>query len=256
MSENDNEATVEQSTPTFRELQEQLASVTSSKQALEERIEYNKERRDRQEARLDHDRDLLRYRNEHIHRAMNSALNHYAHDLPQFDTSHPDVAKLVQGALKVAKITGYRHDAYRAVEDLPDEITNWREIQDDESLVIEDEADKLAKIREIVFETLRGLEFHPTDPRFTEVWKGVAVSATGANLCSEFDKLAQMFGIPTDMLLDFEGYVSQSGSYYSRTFVSGTATREEILNGDIDDDIDLDNTNYEVDEIERDLNFS
>ena len=247
---------MENSTPTFRELQDQLAQVTRDKQALEESIEYNTKRRNAQEARLNHERYLAEYRNLHRERALNSALNHYAHDLPQFDSSHPDVAKLAQGALRVAKITGYISDAETAVENLPDEVTQWAEIRNDNSLVFDDEADKQVKIREIVRDTLRSLEYHPTDPRFLEVWKTVTITATQHHLCAEFDKLAGMFGIPTDMEFDYEGYIEQSGSFYSRQFVSGTTTRADIENGDIADDVDTSNANYEVEETNNDLTFS
>ena len=247
---------IETSTPTFRELQEQLTQITRDKQALEERIEYNTKRREAQEARLNHERQLAEYLNQHRERALNSALNHYAHDLPQFDATHPDVAKLAQGALRVAKITGYLSDAETAVEDLPDEVTQWSEIRNDSSLVFDNEADKQVKIREVIRDTLRSLEYHPTDPRFLEVWKSVTITATRNHLCAEFDKLAGMFGIPTDMEFDYEGYIEQSGSFWSRNFVSGTTTRADIENGDIADDVDTSNADYEIEETQNDLTYS
>jgi hypothetical protein len=247
---------IETSTPTFRELQDQLMQVTRDKQALEERIEYSAKRREAQEARVNHERQLAEYRNLHRERALNSALNHYAHDLPQFDASHPDVAKLAQGALRVAKITGYLSDAETAVENLPDEVTQWSEIRNDISLVFGDEAEKQEKIREIVRDTLRSLEYHPTDPRFLEVWKSVTITATRNHLCAEFDKLAGMFGIPTDMEFDYEGYIEQSGSFYNRQFISGTTTRADIENGDIADDVDISNADYEIEETNNDLSYS
>ena len=247
---------IETSTPTFSELQDQLARVTRDKQALEERIEYNTKRRAEQEASLNHERYLAEYRNLHRERALNSALNHYAHALPQFDASHPDVAKLAQGALRVAKITGYLSDASTAVENLPDEVTQWSEIRNDGSLVFTEEADKRDKIREIVRDTLRTLEYHPTDPRFLDVWKSVTITATRNHLCAEFDKLAGMFGIPTDMQFDYEGYIEQSGSFYSRQFVSGTTTRGDIEDGMIGEEVDTSNANYEIEETNNDLSFS
>ena len=254
--EHETEPTVEQSTPTFSELQDQLARVTRDKQALEERIEYNTKRREAQEARVNHERYLAEYLNLHRERALNSALNHYAHDLPQFDASHPDIAKLAQGALRVAKITGYLSDAETAVENLPDEVTQWSEIRNDSSLVFDDEADKQAKIREIIRDTLRSLEYHPTDPRFLEVWKSVTITATRNTLCAEFDKLAGMFGIPTDMEFEYEGYIEQSGSFYARNFVSGTTTRSDLENGMISEDVDTSDANYEIEESNNDLTFS
>lgn len=250
------EATVENSTPTFRELQDQLAQVTRDKQALEERNEYNTQRRNAQEARVDHQRYLESYRNAHIERSLNSALNHYAHDLPQLDESHPDVAKLIQGVVQVARVVGFLSDVSTAIGNLPESITNWSEIQNDESLLLNTEADKDMKVREIVRDTLRTLELHPRDPRFHEFWKQVTINATQEHLCPEFDKLANMFGIPTDMELEYEGYVNLEGVFHARQFVTGTATRAEILDGDITDEVDLNNADTEIEESSTDLTFS
>jgi len=254
--EHQTEPTVEQSTPTFSELQDQLAQVTRDKQALEERIEYNTQRRNAQEARVDHQRYLESYRNAHIERSLNSALNHYAHDLPQLDESHPDVPKLIQGVIQVARVVGFLSDVSTAIGSLPESITKWSEIQDDESLLLNTEADKDMKVREIVRDTLRTLELHPRDPRFHEFWKQVTINATQEHLCPEFDKLANMFGIPTDMELEYEGWVTMDGSFSARQFVTGTATRAEILDGDISDEVDLSNADTEVEDSSTDLTFS
>ncbi len=96
------------------------------------------------------------------------------------------------------------------------------------------------------------------DPRVAHIWRKAARIATGAGFCTEYDRIADALGIP-EVEFDYSGYVSVRVSAYVSVPVSGTATRQEIADGDVDwsidnDDIvselDGDSIEWEVDEVD------
>ena len=258
----DNENSTETETPTrtFTELQEELNQWQRKANEAEERLDYLGKRQEEQRQRRARETQLREARHELQARAMENALSHYASDLPQFDNSHPDVAKLVQGAIKIARLRGTWGEATRALEHLPNEVTQFDEIRHDDAIsarLLEPQEARENMVTLIVTNTLRSLEHHPRDPRFLEVWKSVVIEATRATLCPEFDALAQLLDIPTDMEINYSGYVDSSGSWSSRTYVEGTTTRQEILDGGVADDIDnSDTVEMETHDQDLDLDFS
>ena len=258
----DNENSTETETPTrtFTELQEELSRWQTKANDAEERLDYHAKRQEQQRQRRALDTQLREARHELQARAMADALSHYASDLPQFDNTHPDVAKLVQGAIKIARLRGTWNEATRALEHLPREITQFDEIRNDDAIsarMLEPQEARENMVALIVTNTLRSLEHHPRDPRFLEVWKSVVIEATSATLCPEFDALAQLLEIPTDMEIEYSGYVDSSGSWSSRTYIEGTTTRQDILNGYVGDDVDNSDTiEMETHETDLDLSFS
>jgi hypothetical protein len=101
-------------------------------------------------------------------------------------------------------------------------------------------------------------DIEPKDPRVAHIWRKAARIATGAGFCTEYDRIADALGLP-EVEFDYSGYVSVRVSAYVSVPVSGTATRQEIADGEVDwsidnDDIvselDGDSIEWEVDEVE------
>lgn len=102
-----------------------------------------------------------------------------------------------------------------------------------------------------------GEDIHPGDPRVTHIWQKASRLATANQFCSEYDKIAEALGLP-EVEFDYSGYVSARISAYVSVPVSGTATRRQIADGDIADEIDKDDIlqaldsdqiEYEIDEV-------
>ena len=101
-------------------------------------------------------------------------------------------------------------------------------------------------------------DIDPKDPRVAHIWRKAARIATGAGFCTEYDRIADALGLP-EVEFDYSGYVSVRVSAYVSVPVSGTATRQEIADGEVDwsidnDDIvselDGDSIEWEVDEVD------
>jgi hypothetical protein len=95
------------------------------------------------------------------------------------------------------------------------------------------------------------------DPRVAHIWRKAARIATGAGFCTEYDRIADALGLP-EVEFHYDGSVSVRVSAYVTVPVSGTATRREIADGEVDwsisnDDIvselDGDMIEWEVDEV-------
>lgn len=100
------------------------------------------------------------------------------------------------------------------------------------------------------------------DPRVAHIWRKAARIATSAGFCTEYDRIADALGLP-EVEFDYEGSVSVRVSAYVTVPVSGTATRSEIADGEVDwsisnDDIvselDGDMIEWEVDEVDISAN--
>jgi len=96
------------------------------------------------------------------------------------------------------------------------------------------------------------------DPRVAHIWRKAARIATAAGFCTEYDRIADALGLP-EVEFDYDGSVSVRVSAYVTVPVSGTATRQEIADGEVDwsisnDDIvaelDGDMIEWEVDEVD------
>jgi hypothetical protein len=113
--------------------------------------------------------------------------------------------------------------------------------------------------KERAWESVNGsLDIDPKDPRVAHIWRKAARIATGAGFCTEYDRIADALGLP-EVEFDYSGYVSVRVTAYVSVPVSGTATRQEIADGEVDwsidnDDIvselDGDSIEWEVDEVE------
>jgi hypothetical protein len=253
----DNEETQEV-TRSFSELQDELARWQRKANELEESATYRQQRQEQLRKTIaERDNRNLLVSSLRM-RSLEMALSHYAGNLPKYDSTHPDIALLAQGALKVARLRGNFGDGLRALEELPEEVTQWREIRDNDAIItgMETSEDKEQRITGIVSETLRQLEHHPRDPRFYDVWRAVTVKASNENLCEEFDKLAELFDIPTDYELNYEGEVEREGYWSHTQDVEGTTTRAEITGGYNEDDFDMSEVDYETNEENRRIRYS
>ena len=253
----DNEETQEV-TRSFSELQDELTRWQRKANELEESMKYRQERQEelRRQISERNNRNLLV--SSLRLRSLEMALSHYAGNLPKYDETHPDVALLAQSALRVARLRGTFGDGVRALEELPEEVTESRAIRDDEDFnpgeMNNEQKDLL--ITSLVSATLRQLEHHPRDPRFHDVWRAVTVHASNENLCEEFDKLAELFDIPTDYEMTYSGEVEREGYWSHTQDVRGTATRAEITGGDIEDDFDMSEVDFETNEENRRVTYS
>jgi hypothetical protein len=105
-------------------------------------------------------------------------------------------------------------------------------------------------------------DIDPKDPRVAHIWRKASRIATSAGFCTEYDRIADALGLP-EIEFDYEGSVSVRVSAYVTVPVSGTATRSEIADGEVDwsisnDDIvaelDGDMIEWEVDEVDIEAN--
>jgi hypothetical protein len=84
-----------------------------------------------------------------------------------------------------------------------------------------------------------GEDIHPSDPRVAHIWRKASRMATSAGFCGEYDRLADALGLP-EVEFDYSGYVSVRVNAYVSVPVSGTATRREIADGEVDWELDSD----------------
>ena len=97
-------------------------------------------------------------------------------------------------------------------------------------------------------------DIDPKDPRVAHIWRKASRIATGAGFCTEYDRIADALGLP-EVEFDYSGYVAVRVSAYVNVPVSGTATRREIADGEVDWNIDTDDIVSELnsDTIEWDV---
>ena len=145
--------------------------------------------------------------------------------------------------------------AWAEVEDMKRQVTRAEELTERyRGRMTQAESDRDRALASVSGEA----DIHPGDPRVAHIWRKASRIATTAGFCSEYDKIADALGLP-EVEFDYSGYVSVRVSAYVSVPVSGTATRREIADGEVDweidnDDIlsqmDSDSIEWEVDEVE------
>ena len=102
-----------------------------------------------------------------------------------------------------------------------------------------------------------GENIHPEDPRVLHIWRKASRIASANGFCQEYDKIANGLGLP-ELEFDYSGDVGVRVSAYVNVPVSGRATREDIANNDIADQISTDDilenldrfsVEWEIDEV-------
>jgi hypothetical protein len=211
------------------------AEVTRLANELEQSREVAREQAERAQARLDEQR------------------NHYDERLiTQRDRWHAEV-QAKQERIEAILATD-QGQAYAEVEDMKRQVERTT-VRFDRAMEQVKEAETSA---ERAWASVNGSEdIDPKDPRVAHIWRKASRIATSAGFCTEYDRIADALGLP-EIEFDYSGYVSVRVSAYVSVPVSGTATRREIADGDVDwsidnDDIvselDGDSIEWEVDEV-------
>lgn len=236
----------------IEKLEEDTARARERIIALNERNDYHisnwRERLRASEARAER-------RLEHLDKALQQAFGQE----PKFDHTHEDVQRLALGALRIAKLRGLLSDG-NAIADALGASELWGKVSDEDYYSGTGlDSDEIRRRQNLeAKDTMREINHHPRDPRFSEVWQATTKLAQERDLCGEYDSIAQELEIPTDHVLEYEGHVTMRFSGYVSIPVSGTATREQIQNGDVAhgnidatdivEHIDSYDLEYEVDE--------
>jgi chaperonin cofactor prefoldin len=248
------------------ELEETVVTLNSKVQELQESLEYSKERytafSDRHDEHIRNWRTRLNAMEVKANRRLEflqKALNDAYGDQDKFDHTHPDVQRLILGALRVAKLRGLLSDG-NAIADAFDASEVWGQVRNDDDFSgtgLESNTIRERQMAE-VSRTMSDISHHPADPRFSEVWERATRLAQQHDLCSEYDGIAREFDIPTDHEFDYEGYVTVRFSGYASIPVDGRATRLAIQDGDVAygsidtsdilENVDHYNIDWEIDE--------
>lgn len=144
--------------------------------------------------------------------------------------------------------------AYAEVEEMKRQVTRAEEFAERyKGRMTQAESDRDRALASVA----GGEDIHPADPRVAHIWRKASRLATANQFCSEYDKIAEALGLP-EVEFDYSGYVSVRVNAYVSVPVSGTATRRQIADGDIADEIDTDDIlqaldssdiEYDIDEV-------
>lgn len=248
------------------ELEETVVTLRNQVESLQGALNDTRERNTMLTDR--HDEHIRNWRNrlnsmttkgdrrlEFLTRALQDAYG----DQDKFDHTHPDVQRLLLGALRVAKLRGLLSDG-NAIADALNASELWGEVRNDDDFTGVGLDSGVIRERQMneVARTMQDLNYHPRDPRFSEVWERATKLAQENDLCSEYDSIASEFDIPTDHQFEYEGYITVRFSGYASIPVNGSATRREIQDGDVAyssidtsdvlENVDHYNVDWEVDE--------
>lgn len=145
--------------------------------------------------------------------------------------------------------------AYADIEDMKRQVTRAEErATRAEGRAQQAESDKARALASVE----GGPNIHPHDPRVQHIWIEAARIATRHQFCSEFDKIAEALGLP-EIEMDYSGTAGVSITAYVNIPISGTATRRQIADGEVDPEIDTDailenldrgSISWDIDEIE------
>jgi len=152
------------------------------------------------------------------------------------DVTSPEAMAYIGKALRIARLMGFNTEARQMADGLGI-METWEHI-DAESLP-EAQEDKETSITETQRQTLRVSSVHPLDPRLEAVWKQCLVVAQDAGMCGVYEEVAKKVGIPTDYEVEYAGYIEVYVSGSVSIEVSGSATRHDIVNGNLDHDFDI-----------------
>jgi hypothetical protein len=208
------------------------AEVTRLSQELEQSRQVAHEEAERAEARRT---ELIQVHQER----MDTRLERWQADVSEKQARIDAILETDQGK------------AYADVEDMKRQVERAT-IRMDRAIQQSVEAEASA---ERAWASVNGSEdIDPKDPRVAHIWRKASRIATSAGFCTEYDRIADALGLP-EVEFDYSGYVSVRVSAYVSVPVSGTATRREIADGDVDWSIDNDDIVSELnsDTIEWDV---
>jgi len=159
------------------------------------------------------------------------------------DVTSPEAMAYIGKALRIARLMGFNTEARQMADGLGI-METWEHI-DAESLP-QSQEDKLEAIADTQRRTLRVSSVHQLDPRLEAVWKRCLEVAQEAGMCGVYEEVAEKIGIPTDYTVNYEGYIEVYISGNVSVPVSGTATRHDIVNGNLDFDFDISDYVYDL----------
>jgi multidrug efflux pump subunit AcrA (membrane-fusion protein) len=206
------------------------------------------------EAQLEQSREVAREQAERAQARLDEQRNHYDERLvTQRDRWHAEVqAKQERIEALLATDQG---QAYAEVEDMKRQIERAN-AQAERAL---ERAREAESEKHKAWNSVQGApDIHPHDPRVAHIWRKASRIATHAGFCTEYDRIADSLGIP-EIEFDYSGHVSVRVSAYVSVPVSGTATRAQIADGEVDWEIDndeivaqleSDSIEWEVDEVD------
>ncbi len=205
------------------------------------------------EAQLAQSHEVAREQAERAQARLDEMRNHYDERIiTQRDRYHAEV-QAKQERIEAILATD-QGQAYAEVEDMKRQIERATiQVERATERARQAEAEKAQ-----AWESVRGAEdIDPNDPRVAHIWRKASRIATSAQFCSEFDRIAQALGLP-EVEFDYSGEVGVAVTAYVNVPVSGTATRAQIADGEVDYDIDASeileqltahHINWEVDEV-------
>jgi len=168
-----------------------------------------------------------------------------AHEGEQsFEVTSPEAMAYIGKALKIARLMGFGNEARQMADGLGI-METWEHI--DAEAFPQSQEDKLEAIADTQRQTLRVSSVHPLDPRLEAVWKRCLAIAQNAGMCAVYEEVAEKVGIPTDYQVEYEGELEVYISGTVTIPISGTATRLDIVNGNLDYDIDITDYVHDLD---------
>lgn len=180
------------------------------------------------------------------------ALGELHKDKEEFTLESPEILAILKRALRIGHLIGFRSEVSGMAERL-----GLYEFYRDEVSNIDRPTEQEAIDNAIGEQVIAHSEIHPLDPRAQSVWRKCAMASAEMGLCSEYERVAEKLGIPTDFELDYDGWVEVSFSGYARIPVSGTAVRggdgDGVSSYDLLENVDMtefirDNVEWEVDD--------
>ena len=160
------------------------------------------------------------------------------------EVTSPEAMAYITKALKIARLMGFSNEASQMADGLEIRET-WASIEAE--ALPQSQEDKTEQITETQRQTLRVSSIHPLDPRLEAVWKRCLVVAQEAGMCGVYEEIAEKIGIPTDYQVEYEGELEVYISGNVTIPVSGSATRHDIVNGNLDYDFDFSDYIHELD---------
>jgi len=243
---------------------EQLERVISDTRGIvmraRERVEQYEKRATHQNQRANEigslrDRDRL---------ALVSALQEIHADSPKVSMEAPQWEAWCRLIVTVGVATGYASDVHTLMREIDHLFTFdaediFREVssgmRDSEGSFPEPVTAESA-IARAWSRYASDLPLHPSDPRLSDGWQAIWISAKRGDLCNVWDDMARALGVP-ETVVTRSGYVTVQGTFSVAVPVSGIATDEDI---DIDwsevidamnrDDVYIDD--YDTSELEID----
>ena len=156
-------------------------------------------------------RDLQRMLEATARRQLIEHAKRQANTIGEVDQANRDdefYLRTVRRAFEIARVLGFGGEASQLALELDHEDI-WEEVRNDDSLLIDNDPDKIRKVLDIV--TMAGhypdSNRHPMSAEYQSLWREAFKKAKQAGLCDQYDTVAGYLGIPTEFELSWSGTV-------------------------------------------------